>query len=98
MRCILKVEAAGFADGLDLVAEGERIIKIFQLNGGPFPGWERLGVTVADWGEYQESVTNNSKGTTASKDTCQVDVMEMGFNAEEVAEPMQGVNVGSEKR
>lgn len=28
MRCILKVEAAGFADGLDLGAEGERIIKI----------------------------------------------------------------------
>ena len=83
---------------MDLGAEGERTIKIFQLIGGPFPGWERLGVTVAAWGEFQESVTNNSKGTTASNDTYQVNVMEMGFNAVEVTEPMQRVNVGNEKR
>ena len=42
-RCVLKVQAAAFAGGLDLVAEGERIIKIFPLNRGTFPRWAGLG-------------------------------------------------------
>ena len=42
LRCVLKVLAAAFADGLDLVVEGERIIKNFPLNRGTFPRREGL--------------------------------------------------------
>ena len=45
-RCVLKVQAAASADGLDLGAEEERIIKIFPLNRGTFPRWEGLGAQV----------------------------------------------------
>lgn len=94
-RCVLKVQAAASADGLDLGAEGERIIKIFPLNRGTFPRWEGLGGQVLLKGEYKGSVTYKSKGTTAPKDTSEPVLWKQGVMLEWLSP--QGVSVAREK-
>lgn len=95
-RCVLKVQAAASADGLDLGPEGERIIKIFPLNGGTFPRWERLGGQVLLKGEYKGSVTYKSKDTIAPKDTSEPVSWKQSLVLEWLSP--QGVSVEHEKR